>query len=276
MSQSDSDKISPYQVELGKKFRMEDIDPDDKSMFPVRKKEGQKMLPALAEHLITLHRLLYAQSKHKVLIVIQTTDAGGKDGTIREVFAPLDPMHFHVAAFKKPSELELSHDYLWRIHREAPRKGHIVVFNRSHYEDIIAVGVKNLAPKSVWEKRYDHINNFEQMLVDEGTVILKFFLCISKDEQRERFQKRIDRPDKNWKFNPADMEDRQRWDEFMAAYEEVINRTNTEHAPWIVVPANRKWHRNLVVASAVIRALEGLNMTFPEPDFDPADYKVIE
>ncbi len=270
-----SGKISPYQIEPGAKFHMADIDPDDKSMFPVSKKEGLKLLPGLTDRLIDLHRLLYAQAEHRLLIVVQTIDAGGKDGTIREVFAPLDPMHFHVAAFKKPSALELSYDYLWRIHRETPRKGHIVVFNRSHYEDIVAVRVKKLAPKEVWERRYNHLINFEKMLIEEGVTILKFFLCISKEEQRERFQKRIDRPDKRWKFNPADLEDRQRWDEFMQAYEDVINRTSTDHAPWIVVPANRKWHRNLVIADAVITALEGLEMHYPEPDFDPADYEVI-
>lgn len=271
-----SGKISPYQVEPGMKVRIADIDPEDKSMFPVSKKEGQKMLPPMTERLIELHRLLYAQGKHKLLIVIQTTDAGGKDGTIREVFAPLDPMHFHVAAFKKPSELELSYDYLWRIHKEVPQKGQVVVFNRSHYEDIVTVRVKNLAPKSVWEQRYNHVINFEKMLIDEGVTILKFFLCISKEEQRKRFQKRIDRHDKRWKFNPADLEDRERWDEIMTAYEDVINRTNTQHAPWIVVPANRKWHRNLVVADAVITALEGLEMSYPELSFDPAQYEVIK
>ena len=268
--------LSPYQVDPNTPFRLDDVDPDDKSQFPVSKKEGQKMLPKLTQRIVDLHRVLYAQGKHRVLIVFQTIDAGGKDGTVREVFGPLDPMNFRVVSFKAPSSLELSHDYLWRVHKETPSRGEMVVFNRSHYEDIIAVGVKNILPPEIWQKRYDHLVNFEQMLADEETLILKFFLRISKDEQRARFQKRIDRPDKRWKFNPADLEDRARWDEFMAAYEEVITRTNKPHAPWFVIPANRKWHRNLAIADTVGNALESLAMSFPESDFDPGDYAVIE
>tara|TARA_R110002096_G_scaffold215310_14_gene403178 strand:- start:6764 stop:7579 length:816 start_codon:yes stop_codon:yes gene_type:complete len=268
--------LSPYQIKPGTPFRFGDVDPDDKTQFNVSKSEGKKMLLSLGERLIDLHRMLYAQGKHRVLIVVQTIDAGGKDGTIREVFAPLDPIHFHVASFKAPSSLELSHDYLWRIHREMPRKGEIVVFNRSHYEDIVAVRVRGIYPKTVWEKRYQHLVDFERMLTDEGMLILKFFLCISKDEQLARFRKRIDRPDKRWKFNPADLEDRARWNEIMQAYEDVINQTNSEFAPWFVIPANRKWHRNLVVADVVKNALENLEMHHPEPDFDPADYADIE
>ncbi len=269
-------QFSPYQIDPRAGFKLAEIDPEDKSQFNVSKKEGIKMLPTAAARLVDLHRLLYAQGKHRVLIVVQTIDAGGKDGTIREVFAPLDPMHFQVASFKAPSSLELSHDYLWRIHQRTPQKGQIVVFNRSHYEDIVAVRVKGIYPKTVWEKRYDHIVNFEKMLSDEGTLILKFFLCISKDEQLARFRKRIDRPEKRWKFNAADLEDRARWDEFMETYEDVINRTNTDFAPWIVVPANRKWHRNLVIAEAVGNALESLEMSYPEPNFDPADFADLE
>ncbi len=268
--------FSPYQIDPNATFAIGNVDPDDKSQFDVSKKTGEKMLPKAAKRLVELHRLLYAQNKHRVLIVVQTIDAGGKDGTIREVFGPLDPMHFRVVSFKAPSTLELSHDYLWRIHKETPQRGQIVVFNRSHYEDIVAVRVKNILPQEIWDKRYEHLVNFEKMLAAEGTLILKFFLCISKDEQRARFQKRVDRPDKRWKFNPADLEDRARWDEFMAAYEDVINRTNTEFAPWFVIPANRKWHRNLAVADAVTNALESLEMSYPEPDFDPADYAEIE
>ncbi|MEM1296708.1 MAG: PPK2 family polyphosphate kinase [Verrucomicrobiota bacterium] len=269
-------QFSPYQIKPGSTFRLSDVDPDDKTQFNVSKSEGKKLLPSLGARLVDLHRMLYAQGKHRVLIVVQTIDAGGKDGTIREVFSPLDPAHFHVASFKAPSSLELSHDYLWRIHRELPRKGEIVVFNRSHYEDIVAVRVRGIYPKTVWEKRYQHLIDFERMLSDEGTLILKFFLCISKEEQLARFRKRVDRPDKRWKFNPADLEDRARWDEFMQAYEDVINRTNSEFAPWFVIPANRKWHRNLVVADAVGNALESLGMHYPEPDFDPAQFADIE
>jgi PPK2 family polyphosphate:nucleotide phosphotransferase len=181
-----------------------------------------------------------------------------------------------MVSFKAPSTLERSYDYLWRVHQKVPRRGEIVVFNRSHYEDIIAVGVKNLAPKEVWERRFEHIVNFEKMLTDEGVTILKIYLHISKEEQRERFQSRIDEPEKNWKFNQADLDDRARWDEFMETYEEVINRTNTKFAPWMVVPANRKWHRNLVIADAVTKLMEGLDMKLPELDYDPKDFAVIE
>lgn len=269
-------KFSPYLVDPDKPFKLDDVDPDDKSLFDVEKEEGKKLLPELTEKLIELHRMLYREGKHKILIVIQTMDAGGKDGTIRNVFQPLDPMHFHMVGFKAPNSRELSYDYLWRVHREVPRKGEIVVFNRSHYEDIIAVRVKKIAPKEIWERRYEHLVNFEKMLTDEGVTILKIYLHISKEEQRERFQKRIDEPDKNWKFNPGDLEDRARWDEFMEAYEDVINKTNTDFAPWMVVPANRKWHRNLAIADAVAKMMEGLDMKLPELDFDPKDYAVIE
>ena len=267
---------SPYLVDPNKRFKLADIDPDDKSLFPVSKDEGKAMLPELTEKLIELHRMLYREGKHKILIAIQTMDAGGKDGTIRNVFQPLDPMHFHMVGFKAPNERERAYDYLWRVHQNVPRRGEMVVFNRSHYEDIIAVRVKKIFPKEVWAKRYEHIVNFEQMLADEGVTILKIYLHISKEEQRERFQARIDEPGKNWKFNPGDLEDRARWDEFMAAYEDIINRTNTAHAPWMVVPANRKWHRNLVIADAVAKMMEELDMKLPKLEFDPKDYAVIE
>lgn len=269
-------KFSPYLIDPNKAFRISDVDPDDKSLFPVSKEEGKAMLPQLTDKLIELHRMLYREGKHKILIVIQTMDAGGKDGTVRNVFQPLDPMHFHMVGYRAPSELERSYDYLWRVHKNVPKKGEIVVFNRSHYEDIIAVGVKGLAPEKVWKKRYEHIVNFERMLVDEGVTILKIYLHISKEEQRERFQSRIDEPGKNWKFNPGDLDDRARWEDFMEAYEEVINRTNTDFAPWMVVPANRKWHRNLAIADAVGKMMEGLDMKLPPLDFDPKDYAIIE
>lgn len=268
--------ISPYLVDPDKPFKLADVDPDDRELFPLKKKEGKALLPELTYKLNELHRMLYREGKHKILIVIQTMDAGGKDGTVRNVFQPLDPMNFRMVSFKAPSTLERSYDYLWRVHQKVPRRGEIVVFNRSHYEDIIAVGVKNLAPKEVWERRFEHIVNFEKMLTDEGVTILKIYLHISKEEQRERFQSRIDEPEKNWKFNQADLDDRARWDEFMETYEEVINRTNTKFAPWMVVPANRKWHRNLVIADAVAKLMEGLDMKLPELDYDPKDFAVIE
>jgi len=206
--------------------------------------------------------------------VMQAMDTGGKDGCIKHVFSNVDPQGITVTPFKGPSTEERSHDYLWRIHEHAPANGHIGVFNRSHYEDIIAVRVKNLAPKKVWEKRYEHIVNFEKMLADEGTLILKFYLNISKKEQQERLQARLDEPSKHWKFNPDDLKDRARWDDFMEAYDDVLSKTSTEYAPWFVIPADRKWYRNLVISQIVRDALLGLNMDYPEITWDPETVKI--
>jgi len=228
----------------------------------------------LNERLEELQELLYAEHKHKVLIVLQAMDTGGKDGTIRHVFEGVNPQGVRVASFKKPTLEELDHDFLWRVHKQVPGKGEIVIFNRSHYEDVLVVRVHNLAPKEVWSKRYDHINGFERMLVDEGTTILKFFLHIDLDEQKERLQARLDEPNKRWKFNPDDLEERKLWPKYVKAYEDAISKTSTSWAPWYIVPANRKWYRNLVVGTVVIEALEDLNMRHPEPQFDPADIKI--
>ena len=195
-------------------------------------------------------------------------DTAGKDGTIRDVFADMDAIGVRVVAFKAPSEPELAHDYLWRVHSQVPRNGEVTVFNRSHYEDVIVVRVRGFAPEERWSKRFDHIRCFEQMLVDEGTTIVKFFLHISKEEQKERLQTRLDDPEKRWKFNPADLEDRARWSDYQRAYEEVLSRTSTDAAPWYVIPANRKWYRNLVISRILIDTMAGLKMEFPKPDFD--------
>jgi PPK2 family polyphosphate:nucleotide phosphotransferase len=180
-----------------------------------------------------------------------------------------------VASFKKPTPEELGHDFLWRVHKQVPGRGEIVIFNRSHYEDVLVVRVHNLAPKEVWSKRYDHINDFERMLVDQGTTILKFFLHIDLDEQKERLQARLDEPHKRWKFKPADLKERKLWPKYVKAYEDAISKTSTDWAPWYIVPANRKWYRNLVVGTVIIEALENLNMHYPEPEFDPAEIKIV-
>jgi PPK2 family polyphosphate:nucleotide phosphotransferase len=198
-------------------------------------------------------------------------DTGGKDGCIKNVFSTIDPQGLNVVSFKKPNEEELAHDFLWRVHAEVPRNGHLTVFNRSHYEDIVAVRVKKLYPEAVWKKRYQHVIDFERMLADEGTTIVKVFLHISKDEQKERLQARLDNPDKYWKFNPDDLEDRARWEEFMETYEDLIEKTSTEHAPWFVVPANRKWYRNLCVARIMVETLKKLDLKFPEPVWKPGE-----
>jgi PPK2 family polyphosphate:nucleotide phosphotransferase len=241
----------------------------------VGKNEGRKQLLELNHRLEELQELLHAEHKHKVLIVLQAMDTGGKDGTIRHVFEGVNPQGVRVASFKKPTPEELGHDFLWRVHKQVPGRGEIVIYNRSHYEDVLVVRVHDLAPKGVWSKRYDHINDFERMLVDEGTTILKFFLHIDLDEQKERLQARLDEPNKRWKFNPADLEERKLWPKYVKAYEDAISKTSTDWAPWYVVPANRKWYRNLVVGTVIIEALEDLNMRYPEPEFDPAEIKIV-
>ena len=263
-----------YCVEPGSRVDLSEWDPNDESAFPVKKKEGRKRLLELNEQLEELQELLYAEQKHKVLIVLQATDTGGKDGTIRHVFEGVNPQGVRVAGFKKPTPEELAHDYLWRVHKQVPGKGEIVIFNRSHYEDVLVVRVHSLVPEDVWSKRYDQINDFERMLADEGTTILKFFLHIDLEEQKERLQARLDEPHKHWKFNPADLEERKLWPQYMQAYEEALSRTSTSYAPWYVVPANRKWYRNLVVGTVIVETLAGLNMQYPEPGFDPAEITI--
>jgi PPK2 family polyphosphate:nucleotide phosphotransferase len=213
-----------------------------------------------------LQEVLFAQGTQSLLIVLQAMDAGGKDGTIKHVFRGINPQGVRVTGFKAPTPEELAHDFLWRIHAHAPQRGMIGVFNRSHYEDVLVVRVNELAPKKVWQARYDHINAFEKLLADGGTRILKFFLHISKDEQKERFQERLDRPEKNWKFSIGDLPVREKWDDYMAAYEDAISKCNTDYAPWYIVPANRKWYRNLVISQTIIETLEDMDLTFPPPE----------
>ena len=235
----------------------------------VEKEEGIRELGKLSLRMRELQELLFAEGRHAVLVVLQAIDAGGKDSTIESVFGPLNPQGCRVTGFKVPSDEERAHDYLWRVHRHVPGRGMIAVFNRSHYEDVLVVRVKNLAPKSVWKRRYDHINDFERLLTDEGLTIRKFYLHISKDYQRERLQRRLDHPDKLWKFNPADLAERARWDAYREAFDEAISRCSTEAAPWYVVPAERRWFRNLLVARVMVETLESLDMSYPKPDFDP-------
>ena len=196
-------------------------------------------------------------------------DTGGKDGAIRHVFSGINPQGVRVVPFKAPSPEELAHDYLWRIHPRVPGKGEIVVFNRSHYEDVLVVRVHNLVPEKTWKKRYAHINEFERMLTDEGVTMLKFYLHIDRDEQRKRLQERLDDPAKHWKFNPGDLKERALWSEYMVAYEEMIEKTSTDHAPWFIIPSNRKWYRNLAITQILHRTLESLDMQFPDISFDP-------
>jgi PPK2 family polyphosphate:nucleotide phosphotransferase len=232
---------------------------------PGDKAKTQEQTAKLVERIGELQELLYAEHKHKILIILQGMDTSGKDGAIRKVLRETSPQGVHVVSFKKPTEAELDHDYLWRVHSQVPGRGEIVVFNRSHYEDVLVVRVHSLVSKNVWKKRYEHINAFERMLVDEGTTILKFFLHISREEQRERLQARLDDPTKRWKFQHGDLEERKRWDDYMRAYEDVLEKTSTEWAPWHIIPADRKAMRDFFVAGHVVKALEKLKMKYPDP-----------
>ena len=264
-----------YLVKPGTKIKLSDWDPNDKGDFEGGKKEGRAEVVKLNEKLEALQELLYAEGKHKVLIVLQAMDTGGKDGTIRRVFEGVNPQGVKVASFKVPTEEELAHDYLWRVHKVAPGNGQMVIFNRSHYEDVLVVRVHKLVPPEVWKKRFEQINQFERLLTENGTTILKFYLHISLDEQKERLQARLDEPDKNWKFSLGDLEERKLWPDYMAAYENVLSKTSTDFAPWYIIPANRKWYRDLVISSVLVETLERLDMKFPESE-DNLDGIVFE
>lgn len=266
-----------YRVKPGDKVDLKQSDRRDKSLFDGGKSEHHDDLEELCMELKEMQNLLYAEGKNKLLVVIQAMDTGGKDGCVKSVFARVDPQGIHVHAFKKPTEDEMAHDFLWRVHQQTPRNGMISVFNRSHYEDIIAVRVKEIFPEEVWKRRYRHIIEFERMLAEEGTKIVKIFLNVSKEEQHDRLKARLDNPEKHWKFNPDDLKDRAKWFDFMGAYSELIEKTSTDDAPWYVVPADRKWYRNLVVTQIMIDALKSLNMEYPSDDWDlDAMYKGLE
>jgi PPK2 family polyphosphate:nucleotide phosphotransferase len=262
-----------YQVTEGKGFRLADHDPAATSGV-AGKAEGRAEVAALTTRLDELQEAFYADGRHKLLVVLQGMDTSGKGGAIRKAFEGLDPVGVHVAAFKAPTDLERAHDFLWRVHPHAPADGQIAIFDRSHYEDVLIVRVRGLVPAARWKARYTHIKAFEKMLADEGTVIRKFFLHISKEEQAERLQARLDDPTKRWKFRRGDLAERARWDDYQAAYEEAIRRTATPSAPWIVVPADRKWHRDLVICRTIVETLEGLDLRYPEPEEDLSDVVV--
>ncbi len=247
---------------IGKKVHLADYDPDYCGSY---KDEGEvrDKLNDDVQKLSALQDILYAESKHSLLIVLQAIDAGGKDGTIKHVFRGLNPQGVQVTSFKSPTGEELAHDFLWRIHHHTPAKGYISVFNRSHYEDVLIVRVHNLAPKKVWKDRYDQINQFEAMLTANGTTILKFFLYISKEEQKRRFESRLKEPEKNWKFAMGDLEERAQWDNYIEAFEDMLTKCNTEYAPWHIVPADKKWYRNLAITNAIVQTLEGLKLAYP-------------
>ena len=255
---------TPFRVVPGSSVDLGDWNPDhDHGWKKDDLKDGHK---DLNDELEELQELLYAENKHKVLVVLQATDTGGKDGTIRHVFDKTNPQGVKVASFKKPTAEELSHDYLWRIHQHTPGTGEIAIFNRSHYEDVLVVRVHDIVPEERWRKRYDHINAFEKLLADEGTTIIKIFLHISRAEQKERLQARLDEPHKNWKFSAADLAEREHWDDYQEAFREMLERTSTDWAPWYVIPANDKKFRNLLISTILVDTLKSLDMDWPEAE----------
>ena len=257
-----------YRVKPGTLVKLSEYDAGDTGELQGGKDAAQEKLGRLTKKVETLQELLYAEHKHKVLIVLQGMDTCGKDGTIRDVFEGVNPQGVRVASFKVPTPEELDHDYLWRVHRQVPGKGEITIFNRSHYEDVLVVRVHALVPEAVWERRFRQINDFERLLVEEGTTVLKFFLHIDRDEQKERLQARLDDPTKHWKFSLGDLKERGRWNEYQRAYEDVLSLTSTQAAPWYIVPSNKKWYRRLVIAQVIVEALDGLEMQFPQPKED--------
>ncbi|NJM05156.1 polyphosphate kinase 2 family protein [Candidatus Gracilibacteria bacterium] len=241
-------------VTPGSKVKLSDY--DTRANAGLDKDQGEALLAPLARQIDDLQELLYAADMHSLLVILQGMDTSGKDGTVRAVFRDVSPLGSHVTAFKVPNEEELAHDFLWRVHRAAPRRGQIAIFNRSHYEDVLVVRVHSLVSESIWRQRYQQINDFERLLAENKTIILKFFLHISKEEQEERLIAREQDVTKAWKLAVGDWKERERWDEYMHAYEDVLKRCSSEHAPWHIVPADRKWYRNIAVAQAIINELK--------------------
>jgi PPK2 family polyphosphate:nucleotide phosphotransferase len=253
-------KLDAFRVAPGDKVQLDKIDPAGTPTYDGDKQTAKEEIIHLNEQLEVLQELLYAGHQHTILIILQGMDTCGKDGTSELVFEGVHPQGVRVANFKVPTAQELAHDYLWRVHRETPGKGEIVIFNRSHYEDVLVVRVHEMVPEKVWRKRYKQINNFERTLAEEGTIILKFFLHISMDEQKQRLSDRLADPAKHWKYNPGDLKERALWKDYVEAYEDAIEETSTEHAPWYIIPADRKWFRNLTIASILVKTLKDLDL----------------
>ncbi len=255
-------------VEPGSKVKLSDIDPDFHGAHK-SEDEAKAELQHNLNRITELQRKLYADRRHCLLIVLQGIDGAGKDGTCWHVVSAMDPQGVSVTGFKQPSAEERDHDFLWRVHQHAPGLGQVAVFNRSHYEDVLVVRVHDLVPKHVWKQRYDFINDWERLLVDEkNTTILKFFLYISKEEQLSRFKDRLDDPARQWKISDSDYSERKLWDKYIDAFETAISKCSTKHAPWFVIPANHKWFRNIAVSEIVVRAMEDMNLSLPKPTVD--------
>jgi len=257
--------LEAYRVDPGGKVDLGRYGTSSHDIFKGGKPEAKAVEEGQRKELWDLQNVLYAQHEHKVLVVIQAMDTGGKDSTIKHVFKGVNPQGVRVVSFKQPTSEELDHDYLWRVHRRMPKKGELVIFNRSHYEDVLIVRVHNTVPEKVWKRRYEDINNFEKMLVNEGTTIIKFFLHISKKEQKKRLEARLEKPHKMWKFSRDDLRERKYWSRYQRAYGDALSRTSTPWAPWYVIPADRKWFRNLAVSSVIVDTLKTLKMKYPPP-----------
>lgn len=261
-------KTNLVTVKPGHKVRLKDIDADATGDYK-SKDEPQARLQELLQQRDDLQERLYAESKQSLLLVFQALDTGGKDGATKRLLEGMNPAGIRVSAFKAPSSTELAHDFLWRVHQETPPRGSIGLWNRSHYEDVLVARVHNLVPEKVWRKRYKQINDFEEMLSENGTTVVKFYLHISKDEQKKRLQARLDDPDKHWKFSTGDLEERKFWDDYQKAFEEALTECSTDWAPWNIVPANHKWARDIAIAERVNQVLEQMNPKFPDITFDP-------
>ena len=258
-----------FRVQPGSRVRLKDVDPAFKDRHQSHE-DAAGEVEQYRKRLFALQEMLYVERRRSLLICLQALDTGGKDGTIKHFLSAMNPQGCRVTAFRQPSAEEASHDFLWRVHRAAPARGEVVIFNRSHYEDVLVVRVHNLVPQAVWSKRYDRINGFEQGLLEHDTHILKFYLHISSEEQLARFKERLDDPTKQWKISEADYQERKYWDDYRAAYEEVLSRCSTERAPWFIIPADHKWFRDLAVARVVVEHLEGLGLSYPKPAVDIA------
>jgi PPK2 family polyphosphate:nucleotide phosphotransferase len=263
-----------YIIQKGLNHRLSEVDSNPWKDLPENKKDAIEELHELHIRLGDLQQRLHVDRRKKLLIVLQGMDTSGKNSTIKNVFRGVNPQGVHVSSFDKPTSRDLSHDFLRRIHKCTPANGEIVIFDRSHYEDVLAVRVNQLKPEAVWKKRYRHINDFEQLLVDEDTIIIKLFLHIDRDTQKYRLQERLNIPAKNWKFDPSDLVARRKWKAYEDAYEEVFEKTSLPHAPWFIIPSNKKWARNLLVARIVVACLEDLHLSYPKVDFDPSTVEI--
>jgi PPK2 family polyphosphate:nucleotide phosphotransferase len=261
-----------FRVAPGSFVRLKDFDPDFAGRNEDKKSAAPK-IEKLKQRMDDLQFRLYAEQKHSLLICLQAPDAGGKDGVIRHVLGSMNPQSCRVASFKAPSAEERAHDFLWRIEHQTPKRGEVVIFNRSHYEDVLIVRVHNLVPKKIWSQRYKQINEFEERLAGGNTHVLKFFLHISKEEQLRRFRKRLDDPARRWKISEADYQERDYWDDYQKAYEEALHKCSTEDAPWFVIPSDRKWFRDLAISQILVETMEGLDIRLPEPTVNLADIR---